>query len=146
MRKRNIVTIPGPDGSPDKEFTVKELTVQEIIDLSGQSTFLGNKPLKGKSSSEEQEKQTGEQPFDDLALLTQDLNNVMKVACDFNLADLKKLTPSEIRLLYDAFNEVNQDFLDILKELGISDLLNGIRDAVLSNFSKQLVTSLKAAM
>lgn len=124
-RMRKTVTVN------DKEYTVRELTVQDIIDLMNDSIFFGaskgNKP-EGKN---------------DFVLVAEDLSKAMKKCCDFDINDLKPLPPSEIKNIYNAFMEVNATFLEILKALGMTKVLEKIQEAILQNFSKLLVTSLK---
>lgn len=136
MRKRKVVKID------EKEYTIKELSVQDIIDLTSGNSFLSGALLK-ESSSAGQDTKGGNLNMDGF---NSDVAAIMAKCCDFSIADVKKMAPSEIRLLYDAFNEVNADFLAILKTLGIADILVHLKEAVLSGFSKQLATSLKAAM
>lgn len=134
MRKREVVKIDS------KEYTVKELTVEEILDLMNNSTFFGGDSLKDKGVEEQEEKK------DDIGILLGDVKLLMEKSCDFEFDDLKKLAPSEIKLLYDGWNKANSDFLSIVKVLGFSEILSNIKDAVLSNFSNLLVTSLKQGM
>lgn len=147
-RKREVVKID------DKEYTIKELTVGEIIDITQGSVFFSG-PLKGdgvggKDKSKEKKGKKEEKKSEDLAgeisSIMTDLERVMKTCCDFGPKDMIKLTPSQIRELYDGFKKVNADFLSSLKALGVAEALVNIRDVALNRFSKMLVTSLKQDM
>ncbi len=144
MRKQETVKID------KQEFTIKELTVQEIIELTENNSFFVSKSLEGveeqgkQGSAKAKRKKGSEQS--DLGRIRKDVDAVMSKCCDFKFDNLKELAPSEIRILYDVFISVNSDFLEMLKVLGLDNILIAIKDALLSNFSKLLVTSLRMAM
>lgn len=61
------------------------------------------------------------------------LNDFKKLFHDFlpkftnlTLSDILPLAPSELSELYKIFKEVNSDFFNAFKSLGIGDYLNGI--------------------
>jgi len=61
------------------------------------------------------------------------LNDFKKLFYDFlprftnlTLPDIIPLTPSELSELYKVFKEVNSDFFNAFKSLGIGDYLNGM--------------------
>lgn len=129
----------------NREFTVQELTVREIINLVSGSVFY-REPV-GDGGNEADVKTDGEESVVDWSLFKEfsgigtDLEKMMSISCvDFKLEDLIDMAPSSIRKVVDAFNEVNNDFLSVLKALGVAEALSEIRDAALSRFSKMLVT------
>lgn len=141
-RKREVVKID------DKEYTIKELTVGEIIDLTQGSVFFSG-PLKGvgdKPAKGEKEKKSNGGLQEEISSVMKDLERIMNTCCDFGPKDLVELTPSQIREVYEGFKKVNADFLSSLKALGVAEALVSIRDVALNRFSKMLVTSLKQDM
>jgi hypothetical protein len=130
MRKREVVKID------DKEFTIKELRIKDILEITQNSSFMKG-ALKGKSGEQSEEDFTQE-----IASIMEDFDKTMKYCCDFTTDDLKPLAPSEVKLLYNTFKEVNSDFLSSLKVLGVAEALLNIRDAITSKFSKTLAISL----
>lgn len=150
-RKREVVKID------DKEYTIKELTVGEIIDITQGSVFfsgslkddgIGNEGESKSSKSKKSKKDAGKQESlaQEISGILSDLNRVMETCCDFGTEDIIKMTPSQIRELYDGFKKVNSDFLSSLKAVGVAEALVSIRDVALNRFSKMLVTSLRLDM
>lgn len=157
-RKTTTVTLN------DKAFVIRELTVDEIIQLVNESTLWGGRLNEGNGAGKEAktnqkaQEQTGEKKaetgiksaLEELTLLatglTTDMKKMMEKSCDFSITDLRPLAPSEIRQLVKAFEEMNNDFLELLKALGLKEVILEVREATLSSFSRTLVTSLRAAM
>jgi hypothetical protein len=163
MRKRTVVTFE----DKSKEFTIKELTLSEIIELVNESTLfvdgeaqdngVGEPDGKdGKKAQAEPGASGGENPAKESLLLGdvltfslgigKDMQKILAKSCDFTVEDLRPLAPSEIRKIWTAFQSVNSDFLDFLKALGLMEAMLEVREATLSRFSRMLATSLKAAM
>jgi hypothetical protein len=141
-RKREVVKID------EKEYTIKELTVEQIIDITSGSVFFSSM-LKGQDNGKQKDGEDKEKEnslIDEIKLVKNDIQRVMEFTCDFKIEDLRKLTPSEIRTLYDAFMRVNSDFLSILEKVGAVELLTSIKDIVLNLFSRTLVTLSNQAM
>jgi len=129
MRKREVIKIDA------REYTIKELTVEEIIELTQGSVFFSD-TLKGNEKQKLPDS-------DEIGRVKGDLKRVMEKCCDFTPDDLVKLAPSEINTLYDKFKEVNSDFLSFLKTMGVTEILGNIKELVLNRFLKTLVTSLR---
>jgi len=143
-RKREVVKID------DKEYTIKELTVEEIINISSGSVFFSGL-LKDDGVGKQDESEKDKKKSDlldnmDIVTIMSDLNRVMETCCDFKSKDLVKLAPSQIREIYNGFKKVNSDFLSCLKALGVAEAFINIKDAALSRFSKTLATLLKQDM
>lgn len=133
-RKREVVKID------DREFTIKELTLEQIIDISNGSVLFSGM-LKGYDN----EKQTdGEnQPktiVDELKSAVDDIKRIMEFSCDFTTKDLVSLSPSEIRKLWETFKSVNSDFFFTIDKMGLLEILSGIKDVVLNHYSRALAT------
>lgn len=130
----------------DKEYILKELTIEQIIGIFDGSTFFSN-TLKGTADSDENnsepenitngEKQDGS-ILSEIESISKDLNRIMEISCNFKINDLKKLTPSEIRKIYNAFREVNSDFFVFLEKMGVAEALTNLKDAAVIHFSKML--------
>lgn len=163
MKKSTVVTLEVKEGVK-KDFTVNELTVEEILQIVNESALSGANASKDNGVGERTQTDTpktqdrqmvssGEEQemlFKDLVELsiglTTDVKKMMSICCDFSISDLKPLAPSEIRQLVDTFSEVNSDFLEFLKTLGLKEVMLEMREATLSSFSRMLATSLRAAM
>ncbi|MDA3788076.1 MAG: hypothetical protein PF503_06240 [Desulfobacula sp.] len=150
MRKMKTVKITlDPVGDADsivKAFTVKELTIQNILDLSQSNAFF--KKEDGSVAPAIKKEQNGEEsaePAPEKSLMGQltdmatEVKSIMEMTCDFTMDDLKKLSPSEVRVLFQEFQEVNQDFLDLLRTLKILQAFKGILERAFSSFSEMFV-------
>ena len=126
----------------DKEYTIKELTIKQIMDLldSGvnvEKVGQGNKDVKkpvGKSGLKE-----------DIQEYVSAISKIINMTADgFGVDDLMLLAPSEVMVLWVAFKEVNNDFLSILEKLGVLEMLKevkeSIREVLLTNFSRTVAT------
>ena len=51
---------------------------------------------------------------------------LLPLATDIKIKELEEMSPSEIRVLWEAFREVNADFLDLIGRLGIAEALGGL--------------------
>lgn len=114
----------------ERKFNVAELTVGQIIEVAQDSTVFNSlanlSPESGNSISIS------------FQFISKELSSVMGKCCDFKLEDLKELTPSEIKQLLQAFQEVNSDFLELLGEVGIITALKKIQTKVVNDFSNLL--------
>lgn len=114
MRKRRVVKID------DREITVKELTVLEILDIFDEA---------GGSAGGEQG------PADQIGDLKDLVAKHMSKATDAKLEDFQTMAPSEIKEIVDAFREVNAVFFDTAQRLGLGDLMTQFKSALLKDFS-----------
>jgi len=140
-RKVKTVKIELDDGST-KDFTIKELSIQDILDLSQQNAFFTQSATPDAKKS-----QNGEDPADteaekglmeDLTQYGATISEIMAKICDFQLVDLKPLAPSDVAELYDGFKEVNATFLGVLEKLKIPEMVSKTIQKHMSNFSKML--------
>lgn len=136
----------------DKEYKIEELTVQEIITLINDASFFQkqNKELEETKETKETEELKIEDVSETLVinsilaqlegfnLAKKDLENMMKLCCDFELKDLIPLAPSEIKELITVFREVNAPFLSVLESLQIPQILKDLWEVYLMGFSKKL--------
>ena len=118
-----------------KEYTIKELTVKQILDLSQTNTFLG-----GGSKTKPGLNVPGFSIINHLVSFKPEVERIMDVSCDFKFEDLIKLAPSDIKVLYDGFQEVNQTFLDVLEKLGITKILKSLQESFMNGFSEPSAT------
>lgn len=124
MKKRETVEIN------EKQFTISELTVRQIIEIAQNSqTETGLALLT-----------TGENVSLNtiFTIFLEELKAIINLCCDFTIEDLEDLAPSEIKLLFAAFKEVNADFLLAMGEVGITTALSNIKNQMVVNFSKVL--------
>ena len=98
----------------NKEITVKELTVRELLSFVEDS--------------------------ESVSLDT--LGELLEVATEgLDMSTLKEMTPSEIKQVWDAFREVNSVFFDTAKALGMGEAVAEIKKSLVSDFSKLLASS-----
>ena len=114
MRKRNVIKID------DKEITVKELTVKEIISI-------GN-----KLTSESKE------GFDSIKAVFGEHFAVGIEGISF--PELWDLAPSELDQIYKAFKEVNHVFFQVARQAGLIEMIETIKEALKQDFLKSLAT------
>ena len=121
------------DDNTTKSFIIKELTVQNIIDLSQYNSFFTD-----DSSENQIDKIDGESKgfLDDLVSYGSDIEQVMEKTCDFTLQDLKQLAPSDIKKLWLGFREVNHDFLSVLEKVKILEILKKLLEKHIQTFLK----------
>lgn len=123
----------------DKEYTIRELTVEEIINLfssSGQS---------GSSNSQDERKviSTISNIFGDSGYV----HNFLKLAMPgTELKDLVKLAPSELAQLWEKVQEVNSHFFGLTKKLDLGKTMLNSAKEILSYFSKHAVSLSREAM
>jgi hypothetical protein len=115
MKQRKTIKID------EKEITIKELTVDELIYLCSRAGW-GKMPEKMNSER-----------FDKLKDVS-----VLDVGVSF-VSDIKKedcyaLAPSEIRKIYDVFTEVNQEAMNIVKYLGVDKIVEDMKDNLMKHF------------
>lgn len=117
MRKRDTLKID------DREITVKELTVREIMEIA---------ELKNVGSD------TGKDGLT-LAVFKREFSNYLPRAVDgLTVDDMLDLAPSELQTIYDKFKEVNAVFFAIAREAGLGVLLEQLRTAIQRDFLKLL--------
>jgi len=102
-----------------KTVTIKELRIQDILDLFNW---------------------TGNLSFTDLENL---LKTFLPRFTDLEFHDFVKLTPSELRAAFEAFKEVNPDFLQAFKSLGLTKLVKDLKNAILNDLNAIYANSLK---
>lgn len=107
------------DGFP-KVFTVRELTVAELMEL-----FDSMKNLDNDAS------------VMDMFTTASDKLGMFGTA---KMEDLKVMAPSEIETLYDGFMEVNNSFFKVARTLGMESLLDRVRAAFLEDFYELFVS------
>lgn len=121
MRRTKNIDIEGFS----KSFTVNELSVAQVMELMQDNEIFSDTSLAG---------------------LQKALARVLPQVSNVTVEDLKKMAPSEIRVLWEGFKEVNSDFFEVSRALGVTGLLEEIKLALMSDFSKLLVSFLSPAM
>jgi len=114
MRKRDTLKID------EREITVKELTVREILEIAELKNTGGERDLT-------------------LAVFKEEFGNYLPKAIEgVNLDEMLEMAPSELKAIYDKFKEVNTVFFDIAREAGLGVLLEQLRTAIQRDFLKLL--------
>lgn len=138
MRKEKTVKID-LDEKSSKDFKLWELTIEDIITLSQ-----GNQFFKSDPPDDIKKSQSGENSGEPSSFLVEfkeyltDLNGIMEKTCDFTLDELKPLAPSDVKRLWDGWQEVNQDFLFVLAKLQILEIGKQLLSKHIKSFSKML--------
>lgn len=120
MRKRKIVKID------DREITIKELTVREIIKLGDKLGDLD------KGDTSEKEGTT-------LEVIKESLGKHLSMGVEgVTIEDMIDMAPSDLDAMYHAFKEVNKVFFVVAQQAGIADLLRSVKDTIRRDFLKSL--------
>lgn len=151
MRKKKTVKI-NINEKTKKDFVVMELTIKEIIDLSQLNPlFEGDISADPKTAGKDENSVSEpEEIKEDIGLIdvlggeirdfTSSAKKIMEASCEFDMAELFELTPSDVEKVFEGWREVNQTFLQCLEKVGILEaLLNIIRAAIL-DFSETFAT------
>jgi len=124
MRKDKVVEINENENTV-KKYKVYELTVKQILELFNSDILDGNKTLSD---------------FEGQA------SKLLPYGTDATLDDLKEMAPSDIKLILDAFMEVNDSFFALARAAGLGNMLSELKAAILRDFSNLLVNSLSQAI
>lgn len=113
----------------DKEIEVRELTVKQIIRILASDERVGKDGTKEKMSIEQQFKES-----------------FLPIASNVVYDDLMDMTPSEIKQIYDEFEEINKVFFDVARKAGleviVKRLSENIRQVIINDFSALRAKSL----
>jgi hypothetical protein len=118
MRNRETIKLDS------KEITIKELTVKQIM-------MLGDKIANSSKSAGE-----GESDFD---LIKGAFKDHLELGVEgIIFEELIELAPSELKLIYEKFKEVNAVFFEVAQQIGLLDLLQRIKLELQNGFLKSL--------
>ncbi len=116
MRKQKKVKID------NKEIVVKELRVRDMLELMEEWDKEQNFSLSYASK-------------------------ILECATEgVNLEDLKDFTPSELKIIWDAFEEVNSVFFKAAQAVGLGKVVVQIKDSLINDLSRLLVNSSRQDM
>jgi hypothetical protein len=107
----------------DKEITVRELRVKDLIELLDR---------------------TGADPNN--ANLLEALRTFLPKCSDLTVDDLTGMAPSEIKQVYDAFKEVNEVFFETARGLGLGNVVADLKNSIRKEFSAAFADSFSRAM
>ena len=113
----------------DIRLEVKELTVEQILKFYDDFA-------KMESGSEEDDS-SGAGPL----AYVETLFKLSIEAEHFTFEDLKKLTPSEIKEIYNTFKDVNKVFFEVSQSLGLNNALEGLVAEAKKDFTKIFLVS-----
>jgi hypothetical protein len=120
----------------NREITVKELLVKEIISL-GQE-LVGEKDENGKTVG-------GLDPT--VAGFTDFLERHLTLAVEgIGVQDLTEMAPSDLGLIFDEFKKVNNTFFELAQHLGANKMLSDLGKLMQTEFSNLLADLSKQAM
>lgn len=102
----------------DKEITLRELTIEELLFLCSQAGWISEVPgLKF-----EKEKKL---PLQEVAI---------QFLSDLKVSDLYTFAPSDIEKLYTQILEVNKVTFSVLKYIGINGIIEEIKSNLVNSF------------
>ena len=107
-----------------RKFMIKELTVRQVWSIFNQ----------------EEGAEAGDHP----------VKTFLAMACpDLTEADVMDMAPSELKTLWDAFREVNADFLELARTLGgdaiIERIVATVKASILGTISGSLTSTAASA-
>lgn len=115
MRQRETITIG------DKEITIKELKVKEILFLCCEAGWIPSLPDVDLKNEENL-------PLYELGLsFVSDLTN----------KDFLNLAPSDLKKLYDVFMDVNKTTISVAKHLGLDKIVENMKGRLVSIFASK---------
>jgi len=111
----------------EKQFTVKELSVKQIISLMQDDVLLSNQNL------------------DDFR---KELDvRVLPMGVNATTEELLEMTPSELMIIFEKFKEANDAFFVTARTSGVmnglEDILDQVKKAIIEDFSKWFALSSK---
>lgn len=101
----------------EAEISVKELRVQDYLDFLAEVGDAGG--------------------------LMEELEKWLPRGTDLKIEDIKKMAPSELKAVYDAFREVNTDFFEIAGRLGLDQMAARLKESFMKELSGALSGSLR---
>jgi len=106
----------------DRSFEVYELTIRQIIDLMQDEKITDNLSLNAFKEY------FGEA--------------ILPAVTNVSIDDLIDMAPSDIKVIWDKFQETNKVFFGAARQLGLEEVIHNLRRAIIEDFSKLLVPSL----
>lgn len=116
MKKRQIVKID------DKEISIKELTIKELIFLCHRAGWVSNLSDMGLEKMSE--------TYKDIPLQTL----ILSFASDLTIKDIIAFAPSELQVIYNEFVKINEVTFDTAKFLGIDKVLEDLKTKLIREF------------
>lgn len=113
MRNRTEITIEGYG-----KIEIKELTIKEILSLFDNDIF-------------------GDGSIENLRLALED--KVLPLCTDIKFDALQDFAPSELKQVWDKFMEVNSVFFDVAQKMGLSEIIEKIKEKIREDFGKLYV-------
>lgn len=106
----------------DRSFEVYELTIRQIINLMQDEKISENLTLNAFREF------FGE--------------TILPAVSNVKIEDLLDMAPSDIKVIWDKFQETNSVFFGAARQLGLEEIISNLRRAITEDFSKLLVPSL----
>lgn len=118
-----------------KEYTVKELTVREIIDLISNYESNDDKPNPSAAGAKA------------LLGITPFVEKIIALSIEgAELKDLFELAPSELAMIYEEFKEINSYFFEAAQRLELGKQVEMIVKEILKDFSQYALSLSKQVM
>lgn len=68
-----------------------------------------------------------------------EFENLLPLATNLTMTELDDMAPSEVSEIFEKFKECNSVFFDLLSKLGLGDLMQRIREAVVVDLQQAFV-------
>lgn len=122
MKKRKEIKLD------DKEISIKELTIKDLIFLCHRVGWFPDLPDVGIDDLVDKYKDI---PIHDLML---------SFASDLTAKDVIVLAPSELKVIYDVFMEVNEVTFSTAKFFGLDKILGEFKTTIVKGFVSEYVS------
>jgi hypothetical protein len=127
----------------DKEYTIRELTVEEIINLISKSNKSDDDGNPNESKTENHFTSILGQVLGTRGYIVEFLDIALPGT---KVADLMKLAPSELMTLWDLIKEGNSHFFGVAQKLNLGETLMASVREIIMHFSTYAVSLSKQAM
>lgn len=132
MRQQKKLEKLGPDS--DKSITILEASVEYILSQKEMKLFSG----------EEEQKAIKEKGLFGLLDVIKPIYDELTDGLPFD--ELRGLFPSELKLIWDTFKEVNAVFFGVVQDLGLIQILDQIISEIKSDLSSIFIDLSKEAI
>lgn len=99
----------------DREVTIKELRVKDILSIFEGADKQGN--VMGV------------------------IADLLSRCSDLQITDLEEMAPSELKLIYEGFREVNDVFFEAARQWGLGGTIEELKKSIQKEFSAALAVS-----
>lgn len=112
----------------EKEVVVKELSVAQIINIADDNDIFGDKEEDDEGKN------------DNIKKFAESIDSKLLPLCiNIKLEDFKKMYPSDIKEVYNAFKEVNAVFFDLARQSGMTEVIENLKEEVIKSLQEEFL-------